>query len=99
MPYHGLLQSRDIPGLVETSTNLASVKMKNENEIVVATSQRSSVESEKYNIAHQIESIFLLAKSKPTHGDGYPGWKPNMHSKIMETAVAAYEELLRNSGY
>lgn len=91
---HGVISmSRDIPGLVETSTNLASVKMKNENEIVVATSQRSSVESEKYNIASQIESIFLLAKSKPTHGDGYPGWKPNMHSKIMETAVAAYEEL------
>ena len=91
---HGVVKmSRDIPGLVETSTNLASVKMKEENTIVVATSQRSSVESEKYDIARQVEALFTLAGAEATHGDGYPGWKPNMNSKIMEIAVKAYEEL------
>ena len=91
---HGVVaMSRDIKGLVETSTNLASVKMREGNTIVVATSQRSSVESEKYDIAHQVEAVFALAGAEPTHGDGYPGWKPNMHSHIKDVAVEAYEEL------
>lgn len=91
---HGVVaMSRDIEGLVETSTNLASVKMREGNTIVVATSQRSSVESEKYDIAHQVEAVFALAGAEPTHGDGYPGWKPNMHSHIKDVAVEAYEEL------
>lgn len=91
---HGVIaMSRDIKGLVETSTNLASVKMREGNTIVVATSQRSSVESEKYDIAQQVEAVFELAGAVPTHGDGYPGWKPNMHSHIKDVAVEAYEEL------
>ena len=52
---HGVIaMSHDIEGLVETSTNLASVKMTEPGKIVVATSQRSSVESEKYDIAYQV---------------------------------------------
>lgn len=95
---HGVIaMSRDIKGLVETSTNLASVKMKENNTIVVATSQRSSVESEKYDIANQIEALFTLAGSTPTHGDGYPGWKPNMQSRIKDIAVEAYEELFNTT--
>jgi len=91
---HGVVSmSRDIEGLVETSTNLASVKMKEDNQIVVCTSQRSSVESRKWDIAHQVEAIFTLAGAKATHGDGYPGWQPNMNSPIMKIASDAYEEL------
>lgn len=91
---HGVVaMSRDIKGLVETSTNLASVKMREGNTIVVATSQRSSVESEKYDIAQQVEAVFALAGAEPAHGDGYPGWKPNMHSHIKDVAVEAYQEL------
>ncbi len=91
---HGVIgMSRDIEGLVETSTNLASVKMTEPGKIVVATSQRSSVESEKYDIAHQIECLFRMAGAEPTHGDGYPGWKPNMQSRIKDIAVEAYQEL------
>ncbi|MEG1587682.1 MAG: aminoacyl-histidine dipeptidase, partial [Bacteroidales bacterium] len=77
---HGVIaMSHDMPGLVETSTNLASVKMKEDNTIVVATSQRSSVESAKYDIAQMVESVFLMAGAQPTHGDGYPGWKPDLN--------------------
>lgn len=91
---HGVISmSRDLEGLVETSTNLASVKMKENNEIVVTTSQRSSVESRKWDIAYQVEALFKLAGAKVTHGDGYPGWQPNMDSPIMKIASDAYEEL------
>ena len=91
---HGVISmSRDLEGLVETSTNLASVKMLPGNEILVTTSQRSSVDSRKWDIAHQVEAVFALAGAKVTHGDGYPGWAPNMKSPIMEIARDAYKEL------
>ena len=91
---HGVISmSRDLEGLVETSTNLASVKMLPSNEILVTTSQRSSVDSRKWDIAHQVEAVFALAGAKVTHGDGYPGWAPNMKSPIMEIARDAYKEL------
>lgn len=91
---HGVISmSRDLEGLVETSTNLASVKMLPNNQILVTTSQRSSVESRKWDIALQVEALFRLAGAEVTHGDGYPGWAPNMDSKIMKIASEAYEEL------
>jgi len=91
---HGVVSmSRDIEGLVETSTNLASVKMQPDNGVLVTTSQRSSVESRKWDIAHQVEALFELAGAEVTHGDGYPGWKPNLNSTIMHLASDAYEEL------
>lgn len=91
---HGVVSmSHDLEGLVETSTNLAAVKMLPDNQILITTSQRSSVESRKYDIAHQVEALFLLAGAKVTHGDGYPGWTPDMNSPIMKVAVDAYKEL------
>ncbi|MDE6161543.1 MAG: M20/M25/M40 family metallo-hydrolase, partial [Muribaculaceae bacterium] len=91
---HGVISmSRDLEGLVETSTNLASVKMQNDSTILVTTSQRSSVESRKWDIARRVEALFVLAGAKVTHGDGYPGWAPNMNSPIMHIAADAYEEL------
>jgi len=91
---HGVMaMSKDMPGLVETSTNLASVKMKPNCEILITTSQRSSVESSKYDIAHQVESVFLLAGANVTHGDGYPGWKPNVKSDILKIAEDSYTKL------
>jgi len=91
---HGVVSmSRDLEGLVETSTNLASVKMKEDSTIVVTTSQRSSVDSRKWDIANQVEAHFLLAGAEVTHGEGYPGWKPNMDSPIMKMASDAYREL------
>lgn len=91
---HGVISmSHDLEGLVETSTNLASVKMLPDSQILITTSQRSSVESRKIDIARQLEALFLLAGAKVTHGDGYPGWTPNMNSTIMKIASDAYEEL------
>ena len=91
---HGVISmSKDIEGLVETSTNLSSVKMPTANTILVTTSQRSSVESRKFDIARQVEALFSLAGAKVTHGDGYPGWAPNMESAILKAASTTYEEL------
>jgi dipeptidase D len=92
--HHGVISmSRDLEGLVETSTNLASVKMLEGNKILAVTSQRSSVESRKLDIAHRVGSVFALAGAKVEHGEGYPGWAPNMNSVIMKIAGDAYHEL------
>lgn len=91
---HGVISmSRELEGLVETSTNLAAIKMLPGNEILVTTSQRSSVDSRKWDIARQVETVFKLAGAQVTHGDGYPGWAPNMQSPIMGIARDAYKEL------
>ena len=85
--------SADMPDLVETSTNLASVKMPDNQMILITTSQRSSVESSKYDIANQVEAVFALSGASVTHGDGYPGWKPNLNSGILEVAKSSYIKL------
>ena len=91
---HGVIgMSHDIEGLVETSTNLASVKMGDDNTIIVGTSQRSSIESYKNMIANQVASVFKLADAQVTHGDGYPGWAPNPDSKILKVAQDTYKRL------
>lgn len=91
---HGVYSmSADLEGLVETSTNLAAVKMIDDDKIKVTTSQRSSVESRKADIAGQVEAHFQLAGAEVSHSDGYPGWAPNMESPIMKISADAYEEL------
>ena len=91
---HGVMaMSQDMPGLVETSTNLASVKMKENHIIEVCTSQRSSVESAKHDAASQVEAAFSLAGAAVTHGEGYPGWKPDLDSAILHVAEDSYRHL------
>ena len=82
-----------VPGLVETSTNLASVKFMEDNSIVVTLSQRSSVESAKDYVAQMVESVFVLAGAEVVHSEGYPGWAPNPQSKLLEVSVKAYKDL------
>ncbi len=91
---HGVYaMSQDIPGLVETSTNLASVKMKPGNIIRIETSQRSSILSARNDMAETVRSTFALAGADITHGDGYPGWKPNPNSEILDVAAQSYKKL------
>ncbi len=91
---HGVYaMSQDIPGLVETSTNLASVKMKPNNTIRIETSQRSSILSARNDMAETVRAAFSLAGATITHGDGYPGWKPNPNSEILEVAAKSYKKL------
>lgn len=91
---HGVVaMSRQIEGLVETSTNLASVKMPEAGQIVVTTSQRSSVEAEKHAVAERVAAVFAQAGASVEHSDGYPGWSPNPHSKLVELSGQVYREM------
>lgn len=95
---HGVIgMSHEIPGLVETSTNLAAVKMIDNQLIEVGTSQRSSVESQKDYVVNMVSSVFELAGAKITHNDGYPGWQPNPDSDILKHAQKEYEALFGKS--
>lgn len=91
---HGVLgMSAELKGLVETSTNLASVKMEKGNVIRIGTSQRSAINSCRKVAAEQVEAVFALAGAVVTHEGEYPGWQPNLDSKILKITKAAYEKL------
>ena len=91
---HGVFSmSHRMPGMVETSTNLAAVRLKTQDVAVITTSQRSDIDSEKFNIAHMVAAVFRLAHAKITHGEGYPGWTPNPDSLLLKIAVESYKEL------
>ncbi len=91
---HGVLEmSTRMEGMVETSSNLASVKFVDGNKILVTTSQRSEVESRKYWAAEMVESVFGLAGAKVRHTDGYPGWAPNPDSEVVNIAVESYKRM------
>jgi dipeptidase D len=87
--------SADIPGLVETSTNLAVIITKGKK-VDVILSQRSSVESEKHDISNSVAALFNLAGSDVKRSDGYPGWKPDIHSPILKTMKAEFKKLYGN---
>jgi dipeptidase D len=90
---HGVIaMSREIPNFVETSTNLASVKFI-DKKIVITTSQRSSVESSKKDVADMVASVFYLLQADVVHSSGYPGWKPNPDSEVLRISVEAYRKL------
>ena len=82
-----------VPGLVETSTNLASVKFEGEDRIVVTSSQRSSVESAKLCVMRSVEAVFALAGAKTELTGAYNGWNPDMESPILKAMTASYEAL------
>lgn len=97
LPHGVMAMSMTLPGLVETSTNLASVKMPEPGKIVITTSQRSSVESAKRDIADRIASVFALAQVDAVHTDGYPGWAPNPDSPLVHKASEIYLQMFGNS--
>ncbi len=93
LPNGVIAMSAAVEGLVETSTNLASVKFTDNKTIVVTTSQRSSVESAKTYAMQMVESVFTLAGADVTHSDGYPGWAPNPDSELLRLTVESYRSL------
>ena len=100
---HGMIaMSQEMPGLVETSTNLASIKMKSEKGadssdfIEINTSQRSSKEPAKHHLKWAVEQALSLACDEVTHGDGYPGWAPNPNSPLLEVVKRAYVDLFKS---
>ena len=88
-----IAMSHAIPGLVETSLNLASVKKSGTNQWTITTSQRSSVETSKFALSHRLEALFSLAGMPAIHGEGYPGWNPNPDSVLVKIVAGAYQDL------
>ncbi len=84
--------SQDIEGLVETSSNLASIKQVN-GDIVVVTSQRSSILSSRNDMSRMVRAAFELGGAECVTSDGYPGWKPNPSSEILSVAIESYRRL------
>ncbi|KAF0139381.1 MAG: aminoacyl-histidine dipeptidase [Stygiobacter sp.] len=92
MPHGVISMNQNIPGLVETSTNLATLNTAS-YELTIGTSQRSSIESAKKNVALSVHSVFELAGAKVTTGDGYPGWQPNVDSNILKLSKRVFKKL------
>jgi len=92
--HHGVLaMSPDIPGLVQTSTNLAIVTT-SQDEAKIVTSQRSSIESSKRAAVRMVATVFGFAGFAVEQSGDYPGWKPEPTSDIVRTALAVHQEVL-----
>ncbi|MCK5775506.1 MAG: aminoacyl-histidine dipeptidase [Bacteroidales bacterium] len=92
---HGVIAwSQSIDNFVETSTNLASIKMK-DHTAYITTSQRSSVESARTDIANMVAANFRNIGAYVEHTDGYPGWAPNPKSKVLEQTEKSYTKLFK----
>jgi len=82
----------DMPGVVETSTNLAILKS-NQGVVEAATLQRSSVDSAKQDLCNMMRTVFEMAGARVEQTGEYPGWKPNVNSPILKTMTKVYEQL------
>ncbi|MGE5423861.1 MAG: aminoacyl-histidine dipeptidase [Syntrophothermus sp.] len=82
--------SNEMPGLVETSTNLAIVKSEN-GKIKIMCLLRSSVDSAKNDLEQMMQSVFELAGAEVVFDGQYPGWKPNPASPILKEMQKIYQ--------
>ena len=89
---NGICQDEALGGMVETSSNFASVAT-SENEINIVTSQRSNVMSNLDNMCNTVSAAFMLAGAEVHTGDGYPAWKMRSDSDLQKIVVASYEKL------
>ncbi len=88
-----MCQDKAIEWLVETSSNLASVKTQEDGSVLVTTSQRSNVMSALDNMCNTVRAVFQLAGAEVDTGEGYPAWKMNPDSKLTKMVVETYKEL------
>ena len=88
--------SASIPGLVETSCNLASIKMVSPDRIEVTVHQRSSVDSRCDEIGDRIKALFTMIGADVAFGDSSVGWAPNPDSKLLKVAEESFEDLFHS---
>ncbi|MGC4050689.1 MAG: aminoacyl-histidine dipeptidase [Paludibaculum sp.] len=92
--HHGVLAvSPDVPGLVQTSTNLATVGLK-DSVVEFETSQRSPILSSKLAAARMVSTVFALAGFQTEQTGGYPGWKPEPGSEIVRVSKEVHNDVL-----
>lgn len=87
-----LAMSPDIAGLVQTSTNLATVSLKGDT-VDIVTSQRSAIESSRVAAARTVGTVCRLAGFEVEYGGGYPGWKPEPTSEIVRKLKDVYKQV------
>lgn len=89
---HGYVSfNPNIPGLVDTSTNLATLTLE-DNEAVIGTSSRSSVNSAMESVRDVLIATGDLAGAIGEKGHSYPSWKPNMNSELLSIAKGVYKD-------
>lgn len=93
LPHGVLAMSNDIPGLVETSTNLATVAP-HDGTLEIGLSSRSSVASALTAMRQKIRAIAGLAGASVAEQPGYPGWKPNLDSELLRIVRSVHERVL-----
>ena len=92
VPHGVLAMSPDVPGLVQNSTNLATIATK-DDVVEIVTSQRSAIEASKLAAAQMVATVFRLAGFDVQNSGSYPGWKPEPHSQIVETLQRVHEKV------
>ena len=92
MPDGVVAMSYDIPDLVETSNNLASVATRNDA-ITAISSSRSSINTALQSVRDRIRSAATLAGADYSEDNAYPGWKPNLDSALLKTTMAVHKEI------
>ena len=91
--HHGVLaMSPDVAGLVQTSTNLATVSTKGDL-VEIVTSQRSAIESSMLAAARMVATVCGLAGFEVEHSGKYPGWKPEPNSEIVRKLQDVHKKL------
>lgn len=93
LPHGVAFMSHDIPGLVETSCNLATAAT-TDHELRIHVSSRSSSATALSALLLRIESICRLAGASVITLEGYPGWKPNLDSPLLATAREVHRKVL-----
>ena len=95
--HHGVYAvTAEIPDLVETSNNVATVEVAGE-EIVIGCNSRSSIDAGIDDVADSLRAAAHLAGATTASSGRYPGWKPNLDSPLLQVTKAAYEELFGES--
>jgi len=97
IPHGVLAMSPDIPGLVQNSTNLAIITT-NGDQIEITTSQRSAIASSKNAAADMVATVAGLAGFETEFSTGYPGWKPDPHSEIVQVLQRAHKKVFGEEG-
>ena len=99
LPSGVIRMSEDLPGLVQTSCNLATIRTgggrtENGNRrdlwLVIVTSQRSSVNAELHDITNTVASIAGSAGADVVHSSGYPAWQPDPSSPLARRCTDIY---------
>ncbi|HEU4929597.1 MAG TPA: aminoacyl-histidine dipeptidase [Candidatus Krumholzibacteria bacterium] len=93
LPHGVAAMSLDVPGLVETSNNLAAVHT-DDNAVRVLVSVRSSIRSALMALRARVQSVAELAGATVAHNDAYPGWKPNLKSEVLAATQRVHERAL-----